>query len=166
MSEEKAPAAAKPDAAPAKGGKKKLMVIVGGVLVVALVGGGAYWWKARAAAPEGEGAKEEENVERGIVKLEPFVVNLADVGTSRYLRVTIELLVKDGEVAEELEKNRVSLTQARSAILELLTTQTSTELVKTEGKAALRTSIKEAVSHAVNHLEVFDVLFSDFVVQF
>jgi len=165
MSEEKAPAAATPEAAPAKGGKKKLMMIVGGVLVVALVGGGAYWWKARAAAPEGEAAKEED-AERGIVKLEPFVVNLSDVGTSRYLRVTIELLVKDAEVAEELEKNRVSLTQARSAILELLTTQTSTELVKTEGKAALRASIKEAVSHAVNHLEVFDVLFSDFVVQF
>lgn len=163
--EKKTPAAPAEGAAPAKGGKKKFLII-GAVLVLALGGGGAYWFTAGASAAEGGAAKEEDNVERGIVKLDPFVVNLADLGTSRYLRLTIELLVKDAEVAEELEKNRVSLTQARSAILELLTTQTSTELVKPEGKAALREAIKEAVSHAVKHLEVVDVLFSDFVVQF
>jgi flagellar FliL protein len=162
MSDEKAPAT--PKAAAPKGGKKKILII-GAVLLLAIGGGGAYWWTASASGAEGEAAKEED-VERGIVKLDPFVVNLADVGTSRYLRVTIELLVKDAEVADELEKNRVSLTQARSAILELLTTQSSAELVKAEGKAALRQAIKESVSKAVNHLEVIDVLFTDFVVQF
>jgi flagellar FliL protein len=162
MSEEKAT----PEAPAPKGGKKKfLMYGVGAVFLIGIVGGGAYWWTAGAASAEGEAAKEEA-VERGLVKLEPFVVNLADVGSSRYLRVTLELLVHDTEQAEELEKDRVSLTQARSAILELLTTQLSTELVKPEGKTALRQAIKEAVSHAVNHLEVIDVLFSDFVVQF
>jgi flagellar FliL protein len=163
MSDEKATPAAD---APKKGGKKKfLMYGVAAVFLIGIVGGGAYWWTAGAATAEGEHAKEEE-VERGLVKLEPFVVNLADIGSSRYLRVTLELLVHDAEQADELEKNRVSLTQARSAILELLTTQLSTELVKPEGKAALRQAIKEAVTHAVNHLEVIDVLFSDFVVQF
>ncbi len=164
MSDDKAPANPPEAAAPKKGGKMKILII-GAVLVLAIGGGGAYWWTAGAAGADGEAAKEDDT-ERGIVKLEPFVVNLADVGTSRYLRVTLELLVKDAEVADELEKNRVALTQARSAILELLTTQKSSELVKTEGKAALRQAIKDAVSHAVNHLEVIDVLFSDFVVQF
>jgi flagellar protein FliL len=166
MSDDKAtPAAPAEGAAPAKGGKKKLLII-SAVLVLAMGGGGAYWWTAGASAAEGGAAEEDEHAERGIVKLDPFVVNLADVGNSRYLRLTIELLVEDEEVAKELEENRVWLTQARSAILELLTTQTSTELVKPEGKAALREAIKAAVSHAVKHLEVVDVLFSDFVVQF
>src|SRR5262245_61194077 len=160
MSEEKAT----PEAAPAKSGKKKfLMYGAGAVLLSSLIGGGAYWWTARASAAE---PAKEEAVERGLVKLEPFVVNLADVGVSRYLRVTLELLVHDAEQAEELEKSRVALTQARSAILELLTTQKSAELVKPEGKAALRQAIKDAVTHAVEHIEVIDVLFSDFVVQF
>jgi flagellar FliL protein len=163
MSEEKA---APEGAAPKKkGGRKKLMYGAAAVLLIGIVGGGAYWWKAGAAPAEGESAKGKE-VDRGLVKLEPFVVNLADVGSSRYLRITLELLVEDAERAEELEKDRVSLTKARSAILELLTTQLSTELVKPEGKAALRQAIKEVVAHAVNHLEVIDVLFSDFVVQF
>ena len=56
--------------------------------------------------------------------------------------------------------------QARSTILELLTTQTSDELVTPEGKAALRKSIKESVEQAPCDTEVIDVLFSDFVVQF
>ena len=54
---------------------------------------------------------------------------------------------------------------ARSAILELLTTQTASTVVTLEGKAALRTAIAERVGHS-GELEVIDVLFSDFVVQF
>jgi flagellar basal body-associated protein FliL len=57
------------------------------------------------------------------------------------------------------------LMRARSAILEVLTTQTSDVLVTADGKTALRESIKEHIAEAAE-AQVIDVLFSDFVVQF
>ena len=56
--------------------------------------------------------------------------------------------------------------QARSIILELLTTQRADDSVTPEGKAALRKAIVAQVTEALHDVEVVDVLFSDFVVQF
>ena len=114
-----------------------------------------------AAAPAHEAAPEH-----GVVSFDPFVVNLADSASPRFLRVTLQLVVKDQAQATGLEESRVALMQARSVILELLTTQTSDVLVTPEGKARLRAAIVEQVQHAVEECEVVDVLFSDFVVQF
>jgi flagellar basal body-associated protein FliL len=56
--------------------------------------------------------------------------------------------------------------QLRSAILDLLTVQTSDLLTTPDGKAALKKSITERLSPLVEGAEVQDVLFSDFVIQF
>ena len=56
--------------------------------------------------------------------------------------------------------------QTRSAMLEVLTTQTSDVLVTPEGKAKLRAALIEKLGHATEEFEVVDVLFSDFVVQY
>ena len=56
--------------------------------------------------------------------------------------------------------------QARAIILELLSLQLADTLVTPEGKIALRQAIAERVADALHEIEVVDVLFSDFVVQF
>lgn len=146
-------------------------MIIGGSAVIALaIGGGAFWWsqKASAQAPtEGHeaAAHEEERAERGIVSFEPFVVNLADTAASRFLRVKVQVVVEDVEKAEEIQKSVAKTSRARSAILELLTTQTSDVLVTPAGKAELRKAITEGIGKSLG-TEVIDVLFSDFVVQF
>jgi flagellar FliL protein len=155
--------------APKKGKKSLLVIGLAAVLVLGGIGGGAFWWTNRAQAAEPQPAPSSshgDNEERGMVSFEPFVVNLADTGVSRFLRVKIQLVVGNAEQAEEMEKSAVKLSRARSAILELLTTQTSETLVTPEGKATLRKTIAEQVGHSVSHLEIIDVLFSDFVVQF
>lgn len=155
--------------APKKGKKSVIVIGLAAVLVLGGIGGGAFWWtnRAQAAEPASEAEHAAETEERGIVSFEPFVVNLADAGVSRFLRVKIQLVVGNAEQAEETEKSLVNLSRARSAILELLTTQTSDVLVTPEGKAALRKTIAEQVGHGLGgHVEVIDVLFSDFVVQF
>jgi flagellar FliL protein len=153
-----------PETPPATGGRSKLLLI-GGV-VVALAGGGAgYWFLQRPAAAE-EAHHEEPAPKRGIVAFDPFVVNLADKGVSRFLRVSVQLVVKDAEQAAEMEESKVVLMQARSAMLDVLTTQTSEVLVTPEGKTKLRADIIGALHHAIEEFEVVDVLFSDFVVQF
>jgi flagellar protein FliL len=158
-------------AIPAPKRSKKSLVIIGASAVIALaaIGGGAFWWSQTAQAQtettEGHEPAHEEGEERGIVSFEPFVVNLADTTASRFLRVKVQLVVENVEVAEELEKSAVKTSRLRSAILELLTTQTSDVLVTPAGKAELRKAITENIAKSL-HIELIDVLFSDFVVQF
>ena len=154
-----------PATAPApKAGKSHVMLIVVVALVVSSgVGAGAFWY-ARRSAPVVE--KREHAGDRGVVTFEPFVVNLADANASRFLRISIQLVVRDEEEAERIQKKPALLMGARSAILEALTTQTSEALVTQAGKAALKKAIAEHAGTVLEDTKVIDVLFSDFVVQF
>jgi flagellar FliL protein len=158
-------------AAPAKKSRRGLLIIL--VVVVLLLaggGGGAYWFlfrgTAEAEAAEAEAEPEPEVEPTGVIALEPFVVNLADPSGTRFLRVTLSLVVADEEVAKEFEHEQVVHMRVRSAILELLAQKQAAELTTPEGKSALKTEIDEAVEHAAHELEVQDVLFSEFIVQF
>jgi flagellar FliL protein len=159
-------------AAPKKSKKGFLMIVA--LLAVAGGGAGAYFFYFKAPAAEAKAAEHEAEPEPepdpdapgGIVPMEPFVVNLADPGASRFLRANLALVVADEEIAKEVEENAVEKARARSAILELLAQQHSDVLVTPEGKEELKVAIAESVSHAVHHLKVLDVLFSEFVVQF
>lgn len=163
-----APAAAAPagETAAKKGGGKNKMLMIGGV-VLALAGGG-YYYKTQAAAHEEEAPKEKtiSAKERGLVSFDPFVANLADEGGQRFVRVTVQLVVADAVQAAEMAETPVMAMQARAIILELLGIQLADTLVTPEGKVALRQAIAERVAEALHEIEVVDVLFSDFVVQF
>lgn len=142
--------------------KSRMPLILGLTGALAVGGGASYLFLGRG----GEATAHAEAVARGAVAFEPFVVNLADASVSRYLRVTLQLVLKSEEEAKRLEEAKVSMLQARSTILELLAVQKSDSLVTADGKAALRAAIVEGVSHRIAPFEVTDVLFSDFVVQF
>jgi flagellar FliL protein len=156
-----------PEAVPAKGSKKKLVLIALVVLMLGGGGGGAYWWfVARPAASTDKPKVVEKPVEKpGILPLDAFVVNLADGGGGRYLRVTLSLLIEGEEHAKELEEEPVAKMKVRSAILELLALQSAEKLTTAEGKAELKKAIAERAAHATEHLKVTDVLFSEFIVQ-
>jgi flagellar protein FliL len=160
-----APTADAAAAAPKGGGKNK-MILIGGV-VVALAGGG-YYYKTQAAAHEEAApvATEISPKERGLVSFDPFVANLADPGGRRFVRVTVQLVVADALQATEMTETPVLAMQARAIILELLGMQLADALVTPDGKVALRQAIAERVAEALHEIEVVDVLFSDFVVQF
>ncbi len=154
---------------------KKAIVI--GVVVLVLAGGGAggWWWLSQRAqaATAGEQKKPEPPKETAVVALDPFLVNLADSEASRFLRTTIELVIDNKELAEAFggkgghgDAHAVDKVRLRSAILELLTTQTSDRLVTSEGKAELKKAIAERAAHVLEGAKVVDVLFTDFVVQF
>lgn len=159
-----------PAGAPKK--KSKLVLILALVAFVLLGGGGAgaYWYFAQRSAAAGEGgeakaAEHEEAPEPGLVELEPFVVNLADPGGQRYIRVAMRLLTHNEEQALEMKENAVAKAKLRAAILELLSMQMADGLVTTEGKDALKKAIAEHAAHAVHELQVTDVLFVEFIVQ-
>jgi flagellar FliL protein len=166
-------------------GKSKLVIII--VAAVVLLGGGgagAYFMMNRGAkaeaAEEAEGHTEghdaakkkakkkhaDEEQGGGVISFDPFVVNLADPGGSRFLRVKVQLVIEDEKEAEELPKKQVPMVRTRAAILDLLTQQTAEKLITPEGKTELKAAIKEHASQVLEPIEVIDVLFSDFVVQF
>jgi flagellar FliL protein len=152
-------------AAPKKSKKGVLLIVF--ALLLAGGGAGAYFFFFKAPPAEashGEPAPEPETAATGILAMEPFVVNLADAG--RFLRVDLSLVVADEEIAKELEENAVEMARIRSAILELLALQQADTLVTPDGKETLKQAIAEGVNHAVHHVKVADVLFSEFVVQF
>ena len=152
-----------PDAAVRKkgGGLKKLVLIAVPVLALA---GGAAWWFLGSARTE---AKEEVGIEeRGVVPFETFLVNLADPGGNRFLKVTLQLVVESEAEAKLIEENPALMGHARSTILELLTEQHAPALITPEGKQQLKDAIKTQVSKVLAKQKVVDVLFSEFVVQF
>jgi flagellar protein FliL len=161
---------ADPAAKPAKKSSKGKLFIIVGVVVVLLGGGGlaAYYTmrKPADATAAAEAPKKEAHAGTGIISFEPFVVNLADAGGQRFLRISVRLIVGDEEEAKHIQESEVQVMRLRSGILELLTAQTSDRIVTPDGKGALKKEIAELAAHVVEPIEVSDVLFSDFVVQY
>ena len=154
-----------PDApAKKKGGlMKKLMIPL--VLLV-ILGGAGGWWMMRGRASASTEPHEPPLEARGLLAFEPFLVNLADTGGNRFLKINVQLVLGSSEEAKHIEEKSVVLMHLRSAILELLTVQSADTLVTAEGKRALKEAIKTRVSPDLPHQKVIDVLFSEFVVQF
>ncbi len=160
-----APAAAS-DAAAKKKGPSKMILGLAAVIVLAGVAGGAYWFAKQGQPVEAAEKPAPPPPKRGVVPFEPFTVNLADPGARRFLRATVQVLVGSPEMAKEMEESAAEVAQARAIILDLLTQQKADALVTPEGKAELRKALTEHLAHDLHGIEVIDVLFSDFVVQF
>lgn len=156
MSEE-TPAEAPAEVAVKPKKSKKLLIIVALAAVVG-VGGGVYAMRR----PSGEAAAPT----RGLVAFDPFVVNLADPGGMRFVRVTMQIVTYDEKGAKDVTESVLDMKESRSAILEILSQQLAADLVKVEGKQALKKAIVARLSKQIKETKVIDVFFSEFVVQF
>jgi flagellar FliL protein len=160
-----------------KGGALKWVLIAVVLLLVMGGGGGGYWYfvmRPQAAAATDPAAAEQEAASKkghgnggAALKFDPFVVNLADPGGVRYLRLGLSLVIDGTEdEAKHLEETKVQLLRIRSAVLDLLSQQLSEQVVTPEGKQVLKHAIQEQAGAVLEPLEVTDVLFTEFVVQF
>ncbi len=157
------------EGAEVKKSKKGLLIII--VLVVLLLGGGgfgAYWFLLRTPPPtaeelaEIEAAKKPEPVILPVFSLKPFVVNLADKKSRRYLKVTMKLELSNEELLEEIDKRRAQL---RDVVLTLLSSKTAVEVGTMEGKFLLRQDIIKRVNVNLVTGKVTKVYWEEFVVQ-
>ena len=163
---------------------KVLLIIVGLVLVLVLVmGGGMFmiYTKLPSASPKpivaepeaaaevlAEKAKPEEI--GAVVSMDTFIVNLADPGGNRYLRVTmdLELAGKPADksaaktAGDELAKR---MPQIRDAILMILSTKRYADISTPEGKTALREEILNAVNDILASSQITRIYFKEFVIQ-
>lgn len=155
--------------------KVLIIVIAVFVLVMGMMGGGFFilWSKMSATMaqvqtpdteqPAEEEVKQEEAVSIGpIYKLETLIVNLADQGGKRYLRITMELELSAPELIDEIDKR---LPQLRDAILMILPTKTFADIGTTPGKIALRDELLAKLNSYLKTGTVSTIYFSEFVVQ-
>jgi flagellar protein FliL len=150
---------------------KKLLIIIIAVVILFLgiVGAGFFiLWNKISQIPQTPPVatdipvEEEETLIGPLYSLETMIVNLADHGGKRYLRVTMALELSDPEAATSIE-NR--LPQVRDAILMILPTKTYDEVSTTEGKAALRHQLMEKINSLMTKGQVDNIYFTEFVVQ-
>jgi flagellar FliL protein len=171
--------------------KKKsplLKIIILVVLLLVLGAGGFFGWqyfmaepepqpedkaaKEDAASPE-EGAEEgEEGAKNGkkaqeaqgtVINLEPFVVNLADRGGKRYLRLSLAVDAKEEKIRKEIEARMPII---RDSILLLLTSKSYGDISNVSGKLRLRNEVLQAFNRALaGKGSVHAVYFTEFVVQ-
>lgn len=151
----------------------KLMIILIAVLFVLVLGmgGGMFMiWTQLAAVsaqvtpasdPNAGKAKPEQMGK--VVSLDTFIVNLADPGANRYLRVTMDLEVTGGKAAEEELTRRTS--QLRDAVLMILPTKRFGDIISTEGKSALRDELLGALNGLLAAGKISRIYFKEFVIQ-
>ena len=158
-----------------KKGKSNLILILAIALVVALGGGFAVWKfvlsgddaKADTQAEEQEGkiagddGDSDEPFEWIMTPLDPFIVNLFDGEGVRYLKVKIEMQIKD----IHLENIRKMIPQVRNSLIILLSSKKYSEIGSIEGKVRLRQEILYRLHRILGEGKVKDVYFTDFVVQ-
>ena len=141
-----------------KGGKKKLIVIALAVLLAA-GGGGGYMFYAKSKAAAEAAANDDDgqhapkkvakkaHVDKGappvFLPLDPFVVNIADEETERYLQLGITLQLDDPKIAEDM---KVYMPAIRNAILLLLSQRTAEQMLAVQGKEDLSQDIIAEVS--------------------
>lgn len=172
MSDDAPDNTAAPDAAAKKPAKpSKLLPIL---MIVNLAGTGAAVFfsmkpkvlpvaAAAAAAEAKEGDHGEEKKPGPVVALDPFIVNLNEEGSSRYLKTTFELELKDIPAQKELElgKRRV-----RDEVLRYLSGLGVADTQGEAGKTKIQSEILARVDKAMGgEQKVTAVFFTDFVVQ-
>jgi len=152
---------------------KILMLLIGVVLVLLLgMGGGLFmmWNKLSTLSAKGPSAAQEQPGQVAeaqqllgpIFPLDTFIVNLADKGGNRYLRITMDLEMNDSTMENELKKR---LPQVRDSILMILPTKRFEDISSAEGKTALRDEMREKLNSLLAQGQVTNIYFKEFVVQ-
>jgi flagellar FliL protein len=172
--------------APKKSKKKMILIIIIILLVAALGAGGFFgykWWMGKKVPGGSDNATEQETkTEHGgeakssghgdnatavagageIVSIPPLLVNLADPQGRRYLKIALDVELKDKAAADELNKN---MPKVKDALLLLLSSKTYEVLSTLEDKIMLKKEIVERLSLVLGEQKVLRVYITEIVIQ-
>jgi flagellar basal body-associated protein FliL len=149
---------------------KKILLMGGlGLLLVALSAGGTYFFVA-SKAPKITTTKvvHDSNFLLGPTFTMPDrVVNLADPGANRYLKVQIVLafspqLDSQGDVNKKVNDR---MTVLQDILTTVLSSETTAQLSTKAGKDALKKAIITQFSQVLDDLHLSDLYFPEFVMQ-
>ncbi len=133
------------------------------LLLAAAVGGGVLAYRSLRPLESSPGQTPSPKVVIGpIYRLDPFTVNLADPGRSRFLRVVLQLELDAPSAAAELDSIEP---RVRDATLTLLSSKRSGDLATVGDKERLRNEIIHRLNGLLSGGKVIEVYFTEFVVQ-
>lgn len=159
MAREKEPPMEEMEAAPPKSKGKLKKIIIMGVLAVVLLVGGAFAYLVLTDDPSPDKPK---HADKAMMTLEPFLVNLADKDSRRYLKVKIDLEVDGEKAVKELEK---SLPRIRDQLIFLLSSKSYQDICTPEGKHQLKKEIMERMAALPTGKKISGAFFTEFVAQ-
>jgi len=139
-------------------------LLLAGLGLILLLGGGALYLLLSDDPEEASPARaaEVQPAPGAVLALEPFLVNLADPETRRYLKIKVELEVDQAKSLKELEK---SLPRLRDALILLLGSKTYKEVASPEGKLRLKEEMLARLSQIPGGKKIRQVFFTEFVAQ-
>jgi flagellar protein FliL len=141
---------------------KSKKLLIGFLAVVLLAGGGAAYYFLFGLNPA-EAADEGIQPETAsIVKLDPFVTNIAD---ERKARVEVALAVAPVSRSEQVQADALVVARLRDKILTMLAASSYEELSSPQGKEDFRKKVQIAAQQVIVVGEVQEALFVDFVIQ-
>ena len=147
-------------------GKLPLMVIIIVALVICLAGGAFAFLKMRGKLKLGGGeAKHEKKVELSTWQLEEFVVNLADCGEPRYLKLNVVLEIEGGKAKHGEGGASPEEARARDAIITVVSKKRYSDLISEDGKTRLKAELKSALNEALDETKVANIYFTSFAMQ-
>jgi len=145
-----------------KGGKKNLIIIIIVVAVSLVLGVGGFIGYKILTDNGNDTHKKQTGGKTIIVGLDPFVLNLSDLG--RYLKLSIQLEVSD-ETLQEAVKDKAP--QLRDTIIMLVSSKSANSVSSPEGKFQLKDEILFRVNQVMGmDKDVFkNIYFTEFVMQ-
>jgi len=152
---------------PKKKSKMKLLILILAVVII-LGGGGFFAYSKFFKKTEGEGEathkpeQEKKSAHVVIHKLDTFLVNLADPGGKRYLKLTMELELDSPKTVEEITKETPRI---RDVILTVLSSKEFEEISTLPGKTALKKELMTKLNASLKTGKVTNIYFTEFLVQ-
>ena len=160
----------------------RLIPIIGAAVAALIIGGGAAWFlKPAPPAQAPLDAQQEDSFQGYLYTVKDKVINLADPGAKRYLKVTIALQVPESpeaaakrktpptpadQKAFEDEFNQKFNAQVNDVLVSVLSSKKTDDLSTTEGKERLREELKGRInSFLPRDQKVNKIFLMDFVIQ-
>ncbi len=156
--------------------RKWLWIVVAAMVFLAAGAAGAYFLGYLPGTASAEDAVDSGPTDdagpqpltdrvKSVMKLDAFLVNLADPDGARFLKATFHLGLDQPKVGEQYAGDPVVLAATRDRINSILSTKTAEEILSPEGKDALRREIRDILIPVFPAGKVVDVYILDFVVQ-
>ncbi|MFH1914922.1 MAG: flagellar basal body-associated protein FliL [Pseudomonadota bacterium] len=151
-----------------KSGKLKWIIIA---VALILLGVGGYFGYTMFLAPSDEAQTAErgdsadplpESLEGQLVPLPTFLVNLADPLGRRYLKLGIEVEVRDKKVESELLRNDARI---KDTLLLLLSSKSHESLATMKAKVELKQEIVDRLNQILGKGTVLRVYITEMVIQ-
>lgn len=155
-------------------------LIIGGVIVALLLSGDDEMPRQQMGSQQGQmmnnsgGGNQQPmrnnkatarviDIEVGpMYPLDGFTINLLSDSGRRYLKVTINLELKDEETAAELEAKSPVI---RDIMIRVLTSKTLEEIATAKGKDKLKDQLVNQINLRLQDGEIKNVYFVEFVIQ-